>query len=48
MKNLIIAIITTALISFIATENYMLSHMTVTGSTGAYTVSVFGNDFIYN
>ena len=48
MKKIIITIALTALISFVATENYMLSHMQVTGSAGYYTVSVFGNDFLYN
>lgn len=47
MKKLL-PIITAVLITFIATENYMLSHMEVTGAPGAYTVTVFGNDFKYN
>lgn len=46
MKKMI-AILTTALLVFIATENYMLSNMQISGSPGAYTVTVFGADFIY-
>ena len=47
MKNLAIAIILTGIISFVATENYMLSNMKITGTTGDYTVTVFGAEFTY-
>lgn len=47
MKSTILVLITAFLV-FIATENYMISHMEVTGAPGAYTVTVFGNDFKYN
>lgn len=47
MKNIIITIVLTALISFVVTENYMLSSMEVTGTPGAYTITVFGADFEY-
>jgi hypothetical protein len=47
MKNTIIAIIATALISFIVTENYMISNIKVTGAPGAYTITVLGAEFEY-
>lgn len=47
MKNLIIAIIATAILSFVVTENYMLSSMKIEGATGSYTVTVFGTEFNY-
>jgi hypothetical protein len=47
MKKIIITIALTALISFVVTENYMLSHMEISGTTGNYTITVFGADFEY-
>lgn len=47
MKKIIITIVLTALISFLVTENYMLSHMEISGAPGEYTVTVFGADFEY-
>ena len=47
MKSIIIAIIATAFLSFVVTENYMLSHMQVSGAPGEYTVTVFGVEFEY-
>lgn len=47
MRNIIISVLLTALLSFIVTENYILSHMAVTGTPGNYTVSVFGGEFSY-
>ena len=46
MKSTILVLITAFLV-FIATENYMLSNMEITGTTGSYTVSVFGGEFEY-
>lgn len=47
MKKIIIAIMLTALASFIVTENYILSHMEISGTAGSYTITVFGADFRY-
>lgn len=47
MKKIIITIALTALISFVVTENYMISTMQVSGAPGEYTVTVFGADFEY-
>lgn len=47
MKNIIISVLITALLSFIVTENYMISHMEVNGTPGNYTVSIFGGEFSY-
>ena len=47
MKKIIITIALTALISFVVTENYIISHMQVSGAPGEYTVTVFGADFEY-
>lgn len=43
----IITILATALFVFVATENYMLTNIQVSGSAGNYTVTVFGADFNY-
>lgn len=48
MKTTIISIILSVLVTFVITENYMLSNMQISGSTGNYTVSVFGAEFDYN
>lgn len=48
MKTIIISIILSVFVTFVITENYMLSNIQISGSTGNYTVSVFGNDFLYN
>lgn len=47
MKNIIISIAISVLITFVVTENYMLSHMQVSGTTGNYTITVFGAEFEY-
>ena len=47
MKKLIATIIISVFITFIITENYMLSTMQVNGNPGSYTVSVFGSEFYY-
>lgn len=47
MKKIIITIALTALISFLVTENYMLSHMKVKSTETGYTVTVFGAEFEY-
>jgi hypothetical protein len=47
MKKIIITIALTALISFLVTENYMLSHMEISGAPGAYTITVFDAEFEY-
>ena len=47
MKNIIIAVITSILVTFVITENYMLSSMEVTGTPEAYTITVFGAEFEY-
>ena len=48
MKTTIISIILSVFITFVITENYMLSNMQISGATGNYTVSVFGAEFDYN
>ena len=48
MKTIIISIILSVLVTFVITENYMLSNMHISGSTGNYTVSVFGAEFDCN
>ena len=48
MKTTIISIILSVFVTFVITENYMLSNMQVSGSAGKYTVSVFGAEFDYN
>ena len=47
MKKIIVTIVLTALISFVVTENYMLSHMTVKSTETGYTITVFGAEFEY-
>ena len=47
MKKIIITIALTALISFVVTENYIISTMQVSGAPGEYTVTVFGAEFEY-
>lgn len=47
MKKIVITIALTALISFVVTENYMISAMQVSGAPGEYTVTVFGAEFEY-
>lgn len=48
MKTTIISIILSVFVTFVITENYMLSNMQISGATGNYTVSVFGAEFDYN
>ena len=47
MKKTIATILISVLLTFTLTENYMISHIQVSGATGDYTVSVFGNEFSY-
>lgn len=47
MKNIFVSIAISVLITFVATENYMISTMQVSGAPGAYTITVFGADFEY-
>lgn len=47
MKSIIIAIITASILSFVVTENYILSHMKISSTETGYTVTVFGADFEY-
>jgi hypothetical protein len=47
MKNIIIAVIASVLLTFIVTENYMISNMKISGAPGAYIVTVFGAEFEY-
>ena len=48
MKTNIISIILSVFVTFVITENYMLTNMQISGATGNYTVSVFGAEFDYN
>ena len=43
----ITTLVTVVLLTFIITENYILSRMEISGEPGAYTVTVFGADFRY-
>lgn len=45
MRKTLGTIIITALLTFILTENYMLSTMVVSETPGGYVVTVFGQDF---
>jgi hypothetical protein len=47
MKNIIISIAISALITFVVTENYMISTMQISGAPGEYTITVFGAEFEY-
>lgn len=47
MKNIIIAVIASVLLTFIVTENYMISNMKISGTPGEYTITVFGAEFEY-
>lgn len=47
MKKIIITIAISVLITFVITENYMISTMQVSGAPGEYTVTVFGAEFEY-
>lgn len=47
MRSLLLSILISIILTFIVTENYIISHMTVTGTPGNYTVSVFGGEFSY-
>ena len=47
MKKTILAIIASVLITFVTTENYMLTSMQVSGAPGEYTITVFGAEFEY-
>jgi hypothetical protein len=47
MKNIIISIAISILITFVVTENYMISTMQISGAPGAYTITVFGAEFEY-
>lgn len=47
MKKTIAAVIVSVVLTFIVTENYMIHNMEVSRKDNFYTVSIFGNDFIY-
>lgn len=47
MKKTLATILISVLLTFVFTENYMISSMEVSGGSGSYTVTVFGNDFLY-
>lgn len=47
MRKTILSIIVSILITFVVTENYMISTMQVSGTPGEYTITVFGAEFEY-
>lgn len=47
MKSIILSILISIILTFIVTENYMISHMEIAGTPGNYTISVFGGEFSY-